>query len=48
MKTALQEINEFLLCETPESWLKEAINNQEILLIDHANCEKKASNSEMQ
>tara|TARA_A100000164_G_scaffold283422_1_gene256021 strand:+ start:410 stop:1033 length:624 start_codon:yes stop_codon:yes gene_type:complete len=48
MKTALQEINEFLLCETPESWLKEAINNQEILLIDHANCEKKAASSAMQ
>tara|TARA_Y100000992_G_scaffold301782_1_gene273605 strand:- start:1491 stop:2114 length:624 start_codon:yes stop_codon:yes gene_type:complete len=48
MKTALEEINEFLLCETPESWLKAAINNQEILLIDHANCEKKAASSAMQ
>ena len=29
-KTALDEINEFLLCETPEEWIKAAIEHQDI------------------
>lgn len=37
------EINEFLLCETPDAWVQAALENQDILLIDHANCEKKAA-----
>ena len=45
---ALDEINQFLLCETPKAWLNKAIENQDILLIDHANCEKKAASSAMQ
>ena len=28
---------------TPKKWLKKALNSQEILLIDHAHCEKKAA-----
>jgi len=36
-------ISEFLLCETPDAWLEAALQNQAILLIDHANCEKKAA-----
>ena len=47
-KTALDEIKEFLLCETPEEWVQAAIEHQDILLIDHANCEKKAASSAMQ
>ena len=47
-KTALDEIKEFLLCETPEEWIQAAIEHQDILLIDHANCEKKAASSAMQ
>ena len=47
-KTALDEIKEFLLCETPEKWIQAAIEHQDILLIDHANCEKKAASSAMQ
>lgn len=39
----LPEINHFLLCPTPQSWIDQALNHVEILLIDHANCEKKAA-----
>ena len=37
----LQEIDAFLGCPTPDAWVRVALENQEILLIDHANCEKK-------
>jgi len=40
---ALNEIKKFLLCETPDAWVKKALANQNTLLIDHANCEKKAA-----
>src|SRR5690554_7367512 len=43
----LAEINEFLGCPTPEAWLQEALKNPETLLIDHANCEKKAATTGM-
>lgn len=36
-------IETFLSCETPDAWIKAALANPEILLIDHANCEKKAA-----
>jgi tRNA-(ms[2]io[6]A)-hydroxylase len=39
----LSAIHDFLLCSTPDAWLDAACNNQELLLIDHANCEKKAA-----
>lgn len=39
----MNEINDFLYCKTPESWLKKAIENIPTLLIDHAHCEKKAA-----
>lgn len=39
----MQEIKEFLLCETPDSWVEQALSEPELLLIDHANCEKKAA-----
>lgn len=42
---SLTAINNFLLCETPEAWLENALANQRILLIDHANCEKKAAST---
>jgi tRNA-(ms[2]io[6]A)-hydroxylase len=43
----LEAINQFLLCETPDAWLRSALINQETLLIDHANCEKKAAATAM-
>lgn len=36
-------IHEFLLCATPEAWVEWAKTEPELLLIDHANCEKKAA-----
>lgn len=39
----MKEIHQFLLCETSDAWLQEALKQPEILLIDHANCEKKAA-----
>ncbi|WP_339898001.1 tRNA isopentenyl-2-thiomethyl-A-37 hydroxylase MiaE [uncultured Gilvimarinus sp.] len=41
----LQAINDFLLCETPDSWIAGALANPELLLLDHANCEKKAAST---
>ncbi|MGA9851926.1 MAG: tRNA-(ms[2]io[6]A)-hydroxylase [Gammaproteobacteria bacterium] len=32
-----------LTCDTPQAWIDAAFSNQDILLIDHANCEKKAA-----
>ena len=29
--------------QTPKKWLRKALESQEILLIDHAHCEKKAA-----
>ena len=41
----LPEIESFLLCPTPDAWIAQALQNQDILLIDHANCEKKAAST---
>ncbi|WP_342807575.1 tRNA isopentenyl-2-thiomethyl-A-37 hydroxylase MiaE [Alteromonas sp. M12] len=45
----LSPINSFLRCETPKSWIDEAIKaeNLPILLVDHANCELKAAQTAM-
>jgi tRNA-(ms[2]io[6]A)-hydroxylase len=43
----VDEVLEFLPCETPESWLQAALANLDVLLIDHANCEKKAAATAM-
>ncbi|WP_461482612.1 MiaE family protein [Porticoccus sp.] len=45
--SVLEEIQAFLPCPTPDHWVKEAKDpqNLEILLIDHANCEKKAAST---
>lgn len=39
------KVNEFLLVQTPELWLAQAQKNIGLLLIDHANCEKKAAST---
>jgi tRNA 2-(methylsulfanyl)-N6-isopentenyladenosine37 hydroxylase len=43
----LSAINNFLLCPTPVAWVDWALKNETLLLIDHANCEKKAAASAM-
>jgi len=37
--------NRFLLCETPDAWLAGVPEQLDTLLIDHANCEKKAAST---
>ncbi|MEC8644561.1 MAG: tRNA isopentenyl-2-thiomethyl-A-37 hydroxylase MiaE, partial [Pseudomonadota bacterium] len=41
----LMNMNNFLFCPTPASWLEAATQNIPILLVDHANCEKKAAST---
>ena len=41
----LAHIHQFLLCETPDAWISNALANQALLLLDHANCEKKAAST---
>lgn len=36
---------EFVGCPTPQGWLDAACRQQDVLLIDHANCEKKAAST---
>ncbi|MBB1384004.1 tRNA-(ms[2]io[6]A)-hydroxylase [Pseudoalteromonas sp. SG45-5] len=45
----LEPINEFLLCNTPDEWVEQAIKkeNLSIILIDHLICELKAAQSAM-
>lgn len=45
MDSPLKEIAHFLLCSTPSRWIEKALSAPEILLIDHANCEKKAAST---
>ncbi|HDZ54895.1 MAG TPA: tRNA-(ms[2]io[6]A)-hydroxylase [Pseudomonas xinjiangensis] len=40
-----RELLEFLQCCTPEAWLNQALEHPDELLIDHANCEKKAAST---
>src|SRR5690554_2652379 len=42
---ALAKISQFLQCETPDAWVEAALQNQSLLLLDHANCEKKAAST---
>lgn len=45
--TALDEIKQFLPCETPQAWIEVALTQQSLMLIDHAHCEKKAASTAM-
>lgn len=42
-----ESLHQFLACATPEAWLLWALDNPETLLIDHAQCEKKAASTAM-
>lgn len=39
------EIHDFLACRTPAAWIEVALANQDIMLIDHKNCEFKAAST---
>ncbi|KXS39096.1 MAG: tRNA-(ms[2]io[6]A)-hydroxylase [Halomonadaceae bacterium T82-2] len=41
------ELLAFLPCTTPDAWIEAALANQALLLIDHAQCEKKAASTAM-
>ena len=41
------QLLQFLKCETPQTWIDVALENESILLTDHANCEKKAAATAM-
>lgn len=41
----ISAVQKFLHCQTPERWVKAALENQSTLLVDHANCEKKAAST---
>lgn len=43
----MQPVIAFLGCTTPKAWLNMAKNNLELLMQDHANCEKKAASTAM-
>lgn len=39
------EIHAFLGCRTPDAWVQAALADQEVMLIDHKNCEFKAAST---
>jgi len=39
----MQVMLDFLACATPQSWIEAALQQQQVLLIDHKNCEWKAA-----
>ena len=47
MLSAYPELVKFLPCESPKAWLDWALENQTLLLNDHAHCEKKAASTAM-
>lgn len=47
MLTDYPELVAFLPCESPKEWVQWALENENLLLIDHAHCEKKAASTAM-
>ena len=43
----LSPVYDFLPCRTPDAWLSAAVESLPLLMIDHANCEKKAAATAM-
>ncbi|MCQ4272886.1 tRNA-(ms[2]io[6]A)-hydroxylase [Pseudomonas kuykendallii] len=41
----LPEIGEFLGCSTPDAWIAAALQQQDVMLLDHKNCEFKAAST---
>ncbi|CAM4418782.1 MAG: hypothetical protein LEGION0398_MBIBDBAK_00369 [Legionellaceae bacterium] len=41
----IEHVINFLACPTPDEWIKVAISQLDLLLLDHANCEKKAAST---
>lgn len=47
VRSITEEARRFLPCPTPDAWLQAALREPALLLIDHANCEKKAAATAM-
>lgn len=47
MQVDLGPIRDFLACPTPDAWVAAALQHPGELLVDHANCEKKAAATAM-
>lgn len=45
LAVSLAAIDNFLPCPTPDAWISAALTRLPVLLIDHANCEKKAAST---
>ena len=45
--TDISHIKQFLKCETPDLWVQNALADIDMLIVDHANCEKKAASTAM-
>ena len=45
MNEIVQPVLDFLHCRTPDAWIEEALKDIPTLLIDHANCERKAAST---
>lgn len=43
----LPDIHDFLGCRTPDAWVEAAVHQQDIMLLDHKNCEFKAASTAM-
>jgi tRNA-(ms[2]io[6]A)-hydroxylase len=41
----LPEVHDFLGCRTPDAWVEAALSQQDVMLIDHKNCEFKAAST---
>lgn len=41
----LSEIHAFLGCRTPQAWVEAALADQDVMLLDHKNCEFKAAST---
>jgi len=41
----IKPITEFLGCPTPRAWVDHALSHLDVLLVDHAHCEKKAAST---
>ncbi|MBK5354375.1 tRNA-(ms[2]io[6]A)-hydroxylase [Pseudomonas sp. TH41] len=41
----LPEVHDFLGCRTPDAWVEAALSHQDVMLIDHKNCEFKAAST---
>jgi len=41
----LPEIGDFLGCATPDAWIATALQQQDVMLLDHKNCEFKAAST---